>query len=168
MEPKTQRDILKWILGKATRAKRHRMELEERLARIREEIKAPIGSPGYEPLPSAMETGAGAATLILKLAEIEERIQGQKKEIEDAYVMVMDIINLIPVSETARRIFELRHLDDLSFTKAAKEIPISRQGAYKIYNKTLSRLLEFPEIKKMIDGSEVDFCAWYIRTHKLG
>lgn len=166
MKREMQEDILKWMLGQVYRAKHHKKELEDRLERIVVERESPIGSPGYDPLPRVMEPGAGAASILFKQADIEERIYEQKAEIEKSYVRVMDIIDFIPQKETARRIFELRHLDGLNFTETADAIPISRPQAYVIYNKAIDKLLEFPKIQKMIEDSEMEYCEWYVKNDK--
>lgn len=163
MKREMQEEILKWMLGQVYRAEHHKKELEDRLERIVAEREAPIGSPGYEPLPRVMEPGAGAASILFKQAEIEERIYEQKAEIEKSLVRVMDIIDFIPQKETARRIFELRHLDCLNMTQTADAIPISRPQAYVIYNEAIDKLLEFPKIQKMVRDSEIEYCDWYVR-----
>ena len=163
MKREMQEEILKWMLGQVYRAEHHKKELENRLERIVAEREAPIGSPGYDPLPRTMEPGAGAASILFKQAEIEERIYEQKAEIEKSLVRVMDIIEFIPKNETARRIFELRHLDCFNMTETADAIPISRPQAYVIYNDAIDRLLEFPKIQKMVKDSELEYCDWYVR-----
>jgi len=163
MKRQTQERILKWMLGQVYRAECHKKELWDRLERIVAERESPIGSPGYEPLPRVMAPGVGAASILFKQAEIEERIYEQKAEIEKSLVRVMDIIDFIPKSETARRIFELRHLDGLNFTETAEAIPISRSQAYAIYDNAIDKLLDFPKIQKMIKDSEPEYCDWYVR-----
>lgn len=166
MKREMQEEILKWMLGQVYRAEHHKKELENRLERIIAEREAPIGSPGYDPLPRVMEPGAGAASILFKQADIEDRIYEQKTEIEKSIVRVMDIIEFIPRRDTARRIFELRHLDCMNMTETADAIPISRQQAYVIYNEAIDKLLEFPKIQKMIADSEVDYCEWYVKRDK--
>lgn len=166
MKREMQEEILKWMLGQVYRAEHHKRELENRLERIIAEREAPIGSPGYDPLPRVMEPGAGAASILFKQADIEDRIYEQKTEIEKSIVRVMDIIEFIPRRDTARRIFELRHLDCLNMTETADAIPISRQQAYVIYNEAIDKLLQFPKIQKMIADSEVDYCEWYVKRDK--
>lgn len=164
MKREMQEEILKWMLGQVYRAEHHKKELEERLERIIAEREAPIGSPGYDPLPRVMEPGAGAASILFKQADIEDRIYEQKAEIEKSIVRVMDIIDYIPKREVARRIFELRHLDCRNMTETAHAIPISRPQAYVIYNDAIDKLLEFPKIQKMIADSEVDYCEWFVKN----
>ena len=164
MKREMQRDILIWMLGQVYRAEKRKRELTDRLMRINAERNAPIGSPGYDPLPRVAEPGAGAASILLKLAEIEERIYGQKKEIEKAYVRVMDIIDFIPQADTARRIFELRHLDCMRFAQISEAIPMSKSRCYELYNEAIDKLLEFPKICAMISECESQYLDWYVKT----
>ena len=166
MKKDMQKDVLKWLLGRVYRAERHKKELEERLERIIAERESPIGPVGYDPLPRVQEPGSGAASILYKLAGIEERIYEQKSEIEKSYVRVMDIIDFIPPGDPARRIFELRHLDCLGFNRVAESIPMSRSRCYAIYNQTIDALLQYPKIRKMIQDSEDQYIDWYARTKK--
>ena len=76
-------DVLKWMLGQIYRAEKRKKQLDERLVRIAEERDAPIGGVGYRPLPrSSSGEGNGAASIILKMSDIEERIYTQKEEVE--------------------------------------------------------------------------------------
>jgi len=166
MKRETQEEVLKWMLGRAYRAKHHKKELEDRLERINEEREAPIGSPGYEMMPRTTGPGAGAASILFKLADIEDRIIEQKGEIEKAYIQVMDIIDFIPQAELARRIFELRHLDSMNFTDIAMAIPLARSRCYEIYNDAIDRLLEYPRIRKMVNDAAIEYCQWYAKETK--
>ncbi len=162
MEREDAKDILIWMLNQVKRAEIHKKELTERLMRINAERENPIGSPGYDPMPRSSGKGDGAASILFKLADIEDRIYEQRTEIENSYVRVMDIIDFIPQAETARRIFELRHLDCLGFQDVADAIPMSRSRVYDIYNETLDKLLDFPKISKMVDENEKDYLQWYM------
>ena len=167
MDHNKQKEILKWILRRVDRAKRHRRELEERLERIRAERESPIGSPGYEPLPRVMEPGNGAASIVLKIADIEDRLYEQKDELEKAYVQVMDIIDFIPQPEPARRIFELYHLDGLRFNKVAEAIPMSRSRAYEIYDEVLDGLLGIQKVQDMVKDFEDNYINWFVKQEKV-
>ncbi len=162
MEREDARDVLKWMLNQVRRAEAHKKELTERLNRINEERKNPIGSPGYDPMPRSSGTGDGAASILFKLADIEERIYDQRTEIENSYVKVMDIIDFIPQGEIARRIFELRHLDGLNMGDTADAIPMSKSRCYDIYNETIDKLLDFPKIALQVEENEAAYLDWYI------
>ena len=162
MEREDAREILKWMLGQVRRAEQHKKELMERLERINEDRKHPIKAVGYDPMPRIAGIGDGAASILLKLADIEERIYDQRTEIEKSIVQVMDIIDFIPQSDTARRIFELRHLDCLNFQDVADAIPMSKSRTYEIYNETIDKLLDFEKISQMCKENEDAYLEWYM------
>lgn len=162
MEREDAREILKWMLGQVRRAEQHKKELMERLERINEDRKHPIKAVGYDPMPRSAGIGDGAASILLKLADIEERIYDQRTEIENSIVQVMDIIDFIPQSDTARRIFELRHLDCLNFQDVADAIPMSKSRTYEIYNETIDKLLDFEKISQMCKENEGAYLEWYM------
>ena len=162
MEREDAREILKWMLGQVRRAEQHKKELMERLERINEDRKHPIKAVGYDPMPRSAGIGDGAASILLKLADIEERIYDQRTEIENSIVQVMDIIDFIPQSDTARRIFELRHLDCLNFQDVADAIPMSKSRTYEIYNETIDKLLDFEKISQMCKENEDAYMEWYM------
>lgn len=162
MEREDAREILKWMLGQVRRAEQHKKELMERLERINEDRKHPIKAVGYDPMPRSAGIGDGAASILLKLADIEERIYDQRTEIENSIVQVMDIIDFIPQSDTARRIFELRHLDCLNFQDVADVIPMSKSRTYEIYNETIDKLLDFEKISQMCKENEDAYLEWYM------
>ncbi|MBQ7655629.1 MAG: hypothetical protein IJS41_03880 [Clostridia bacterium] len=168
MEREDQKKVLKWMLGQVYRAENHKKQLEKRLSRIKRESEAPIGSPGYEPLQRAAGgERSGAASILFKLADIEEMVCEQKAEIGRRYVRVMDIIGYIPQGEVARQIFELRHLDGLSFSDVADAIPMSRAQCYVHYNKAMDRLLGFRKIQKMVEENEEEYIAWRVNCERL-
>lgn len=162
MEREDARDILKWMLGQVKRAEYHKKELLKRLERINADRENPLKSSGYDPMPRTMSVGDGAASILFKLSEIEERIFEQRDEIDNAIVKVMDIIDFIPQGEIARRIFELRHLDGLNMGETADAIPMSKSRCYDIYNETIDKLLDFPKISLMVEENEADYLDWYI------
>lgn len=162
MEREDAREVLKWMLGKVKRAEIHKRELTERLERINEDRLNPIKAVNYDLMPRSSGTGDGALGFLLKLEDIEERIYEQRSEIENSIVQVMDIIDFIPQHETARRIFELRHLDCLNFQEVADAIPMSKSRTYEIYNETIDRLLGFERITQMCKESEAEYLEWFM------
>ena len=125
-------DILCWILGVNIRAHKRKKQLEKRLLEIKAEENMPIGGQGYDPLPRGSSIGPGAAGIILKLDEIEERILKQKASIQRAIIQVMDILEYLPEDSTERSICELRYIDRMSMEAVADEVGLSRSGCYKV------------------------------------
>lgn len=149
-EKKEQLDVLKWLLEQIFRAENHKKDLEERLLRINEERNAPIGGMGYDPLPRSSGTGNGAASILFKLADVEERIYAQKEEVEKCIVRVMDILEYLPVNSLERRICELRYLDMKPWGEISKRIPMSRSQCHRRCNEGLEKILSHSRIQKMV------------------
>lgn len=160
MEKSLQEDILKWLLGQAFRAEDHKKRLDERLERINAERNAPIGGVGYEPIIKRKDPGEGAASIVFRLADIEERIHNQKSKIEKAIVRVMTIIECIPITEVDREIFEMRHIDMMQWTDIEAAIPMSKSQCIRRYNAAIDRLLLNPWIQEMVKSNEKDYLLW--------
>lgn len=160
MDMEQQKEVLKWMLEQVKRSEDHKEELTDRLMRINAERKAPIGKPGYEPLPRTEAPGDGAASILFRLSEIEDRIYQQRAEIEKSIVRVMDIIDFIPQSEIERRIFELRYIDCMDWYEIADAIPLARSKCHEKHNAALEALLQYPKIKAMVDDAKLEYIAW--------
>lgn len=153
-EKKEQLDVLKWLLEQIFRAENQKRDLEERLLRISEERNAPIGGVGYDPMPRSSGTGNGAASILFKLADVEERIYSQKEEVEKCIVRVMDILEYLPVTSVERRICELRYIDMKPWGEIAKRIPMSRSQCHRRCNEGLEKILSHSRIQKMVQENE--------------
>ena len=150
-------DILCWILGVNIRAHKRKKQLEKRLLEIKAEENMPIGGQGYDPLPRGSSIGPGAAGIILKLDEIEERILKQKASIQRAIIQVMDILEYLPEDSTERSICELRYIDRMSMEAVADEVGLSRSGCYKVHDGGIQILLQQPRVQKIIDQYRLDY-----------
>lgn len=164
MEMDRQREILKWMLWQIKRAEARKKQLDERLMRINAQRDAPIGAINYDPLPRGANSGEGngAASILFKLSDIEERIYDQKAEIEKAIVRVMDIMDYLPVASLEREICELRHIDMKSWPDIEAEIPMSKRQCIEHYNKALEILLSFPRIQKLISDNADAYLAYIV------
>ena len=144
-------DVLKWILGQTYRAKARKNLLDRRLKMINLERESPIGGRGYDPLPHSSGTSSnGAASITMKLADIEEKIYHQKEEIDKAIVTVMDIMDYLPDGSLERDICEMRHIDLMRWQDIQEAIPMCRSQCYKRYNKAIALLLQNGRIRKIV------------------
>ena len=160
MDTRNKEKILKWILGQAYRAEKRKKQLDERLMRITKEREAPIGGARYKPLPRSSREGNGAASIILKMSDIEERIYTQKEEAEKAIVRVMDILDYLPQDSLEREICELRHIDMKPWKDIQESIPMSRSQCNKRYSKAIKMLLSKGRIERMIEENEETYMDW--------
>ncbi len=158
-----QAAVLKYLLGQIDRAESRKKQLDERLKIINERRRSPIGGKGYGVMPrNEQKKEDGAASILFRIADIEERIYEQKREIEKATVRVMDIIDYLPVNTLEREICELRHIDLKPPGEIAKEIPMSRSQVNRKYNTAIDMLLANQRIKRMVVKYEDEYLAWKV------
>lgn len=151
-------EILKWILGQNFRAIKRKRKLDKRLLMIYEERESPIGGQGYDPLPrSSGGTPSGAASITMKLAEIEDRIYHQKEAIDKAIVNTMDILDYLPPNSLERDICEMRHIDLMPWADIQADIPMSRSQCNKRYNKAINTLLQNGRIRRIVEDHRADY-----------
>ena len=151
------REILCWILGVNIRAHKRKKQLEKRLLEIKAEENMPIGGLGYDPLPRGSSIGPGAAGIIFKLDEIEERILKQKASIQRAIIQVMDILEYLPEDSIERNVCELRYIDRMPMEEVADEVGLSRSGAYKVHDGGIQILLKQSRVRKIIDAHRLEY-----------
>lgn len=166
MDHSEQRLILKWLLEQIMRAERRKRQLEERLIRISEERNSPIGSPGYQPLPRNGGGNDGAASIIFKMAEIEERIYAQREEIEKAIARVMDILECLPVTSVEREICELKYIDMKSGRQIEEQIPMSHSQVSVHYNRALDMLLKDARVREMCESNKDAYWDWAVKKEE--
>lgn len=151
-------EILKWILGQAYRSERRKARLDNRLKRLHEEIEGPPGGKGYSPLPrSPQRSTNGAAGVMAKISDIEERIYLQKADIGKAIVKTMDILDYLPKNSEEKDICEMRHIDMMPWRQIQDEIHISRSQCFKIYRSALERILQNERVQNIVDENREEF-----------
>lgn len=155
-------EILKWLLGRIYRARQKKKRLDERLAKIRAERNAPLGGVRYKPLPRTSGEDEGAAEIVLKMSEIEDKIYKQQEEIEQAIVCVMDILDELPWDSLEREICEMRHIDTKPWQEIQDGIPMSRSQCYKRYNGAVAMLLSKEKIERMIEENRESYEKWQL------
>lgn len=160
MQKDRQVKVLKHMLGQIYRADKRRRQLDDRLETVRARRQSPIGGVGYAPAPKGSKRGDGASAIIFKLAEIEDKIRAQKREIDDAVVRVMDIIDCLPVNSIEREICELRHIDLKPWGAIAASIPMSRSQVNRRYNAAIDLLLTDRRIREMVAMHEEEYLHW--------
>lgn len=153
--------VLKWVLGSLWRAEKKKRYLEQRLRRIADERDSPIGGQGYSPLPrSSGKISDGAASIIIRLSEMEERVYSQKKAIDKALNLVMSILEYLPEDSIEREIMERHHIDFMRWKDISKEIPMSRSQVNRKYNAGREKLLQYKRIQKIVRENEDAYEEW--------
>lgn len=149
-ELENDRSVLEWMLGQYVRAKRRKKQLEVRLLEINAERDSPIGGQGYDPLPRSGGNNEGAAGILMKLADIEDRIYEQKAKADKSIVNVATILNFLPEESMEREICELRHIDGHEWGEIAEGIPMSKSQCHRIHKAAMYELLEFNYVKELV------------------
>lgn len=155
-EPAKEKELLKEYLSQYYTSRIKRSQLERRLKSIREEMDAPIGGYGYSPVNygGTNKTGAGAASFVYRISEIETRIENQKNQIEKALLKVMDIMDFLEESSLERMVLELRFIDCKSWTAIGQEAHLSRSSLFNYLNKGLEKLLGFKKVGQILKDFE--------------
>lgn len=160
-ELENDRSVLEWMLGQYVRAKRRKKQLEVRLLEINAERDSPIGGQGYDPLPRSGGNNEGAAGILMKLADIEDRIYEQKAKADKSMVNVATILNFLPEESMEREICELRHIDGHEWGEIAEGIPMSKSQCHRIHKAAMCELLEFNYVKELVTENRESY-EYYI------
>ena len=160
-ELENDRSVLEWMLGQYVRAKRRKKQLEVRLLEINAERDSPIGGQGYDPLPRSGGNNEGAAGILMKLADIEDRIYEQKAKADKSMVNVATILNFLPEESMEREICELRHIDGHEWGEIAERIPMSKSQCHRIHKAAMYELLEFNYVKELVTENRESY-EYYI------
>ncbi len=151
-----KKELLKRYLGQYHAGRMKRIQLERRLKNIKKEMDAPIGGHGYSPINygSTNNMGAGAASFVYRMSEIETKIENQKSNTEKALLKVMDIMDFLEENSTERMVLELRFIDCKDWTNIEKEMHLSRSSLFNYRNKGLEKLLGFKKVCQILKDFE--------------
>lgn len=140
-------------------------QLEVRLLEINAERDSPIGGQGYDPLPRSGGNSEGAAGILMKLADIEDRIYEQKAKADKSMVSVATILNFLPEESMEREICELRHIDGHEWGEIAEGIPMSKSQCHRIHKAAMYELLEFNYVKELVTENRESY-EYYIEKKR--
>ena len=148
---KIQRMHLRWYLNQYFRAARKKEQLEARLHAFRESMGS-VGGSGYDPASGSHtnKVGDGAASEVIRIIQVEERIRDQKTEMKETMLNVMKIMDFLPAESTERMILEYRHIDRMSWRQICGATNYSRTTANDYYNRGLDKLLKYKKVLKII------------------
>lgn len=138
---KLEREAVKSYLQQYHTARQKKRILEERHRTLSAELRGPSTSPAYKATPSSRPVHPdGAGAVVLKIAEVEERIEAQQAEMARAVQNVMDLLDLLPVGSMERTVVEMRHIDCRKWEWIASEIHMSRSRVIDYYNAAMDTL----------------------------
>lgn len=146
-----QREVLKYMLERIYRADKHKKQLDKRLKQLHARRQFQEGAEVPEDEPTSVKYWQG---------DIGARILEQKKEIDRAVTLVMNIIDYLPINSVEREICELRHIDLKPWGAVSAEIPMSRSQVYKRHRNALKILLSNQRIQSMTAEYEGEYDAY--------
>lgn len=146
------KDLLKEYLNQYYTCRIKRSQLERRLKNIQEEMNTPIGGYGYSPVNygGTNKAGAGAASFVYRISEIESRIEEQKSQVEKALLNVLDIMDFLEENSTERMVLELRFIDCKSWPNIEREMHLSRRSLFSYQDKGLEKLLTYKKVCRIL------------------
>lgn len=144
-----RKELLKIYLEQYFRARKGRQILEARLRRMQRDVLMP---PGLGTWKSAEDDAGEAASVLIRMDEIEKRIQEQSDNMVQIALDIMAVFDFLSPGSLEREIAELRHLDCLSWKAIQAQECLSRTACYNWYNKALSSLLSFDKINQTLDA----------------
>lgn len=136
------REILDWMLSRYTRATRRKIELQNRLVELNREKEDPIRAIGYDPMPHGSGSGDGAAGILYKISDVEEKLLDQKREIADSLMEITKILDILPTQSEEREVCELRYLDRKSWPEISAIMHFSERQCQRKKEDGLYYLLE--------------------------
>jgi hypothetical protein len=146
-----EREAMKNYLQQYHAAKQKKQILEERRRTLSADLRGPSTSPAYKATPSAKPVYPdGAGAVVLRIAEVEDRLEEQRAEMVKAVQNVMDMIDLLPAGSTERTVVEMRHIDCKPWDRIAREIYMSRSAVFNYYNAALDMLAKHEDSGKLL------------------
>ena len=146
-----QRQLLKRFLSQYYRAKDRQAALRARLASLQAELRHPgVKVPPPDGIPGKTGVSSGAASLTLKIADIEDRIQKQIEIEAKSVIAIMDVIEFLPADTIERDILEFRHIDCKPWDKIMDCVHLSRSSCFEYYNKALDKLLTYKKVRRIL------------------
>lgn len=149
---------IKKYLGNYYKCKKKKEQLEERHRHIRIDIDSPLGGRAYKEIPSSntQHKSDGSASLLLRLSEIEDRIEKEKNRMAQRLLEIMDVLDYLPEESDERMVLELRHIDCYEWKDIVKEMNYSRTSCNTYYNKAIAKLLEYKRVRVLIEAEEMN------------
>ena len=152
----TKKELLKRYLNRYNKAKNRIKELEKLLVQLREDGAFPQ-SPGSSPTRiQSNSVGNGTAEFALRVVEIEEWINSQKRQLSTLLGEILDVLDYLPLESDERAVFELRYLGGKREVFICKARYISRSTYYTICGRGIKELLQYKRIDEILNNYEND------------
>lgn len=150
MEKEQERDALRHYLA-GYRVARVRLDrLKARHDALKEDMAASLKGTKYDSMPTSGGTSDGAASIIYRIADIEDRIKEQCKLMSVQCMRVMDMLDYLDDDSQQRLVLELRYIDGMNWYDISENLCISRSSCHRAERQALDDLLEFDRVREII------------------
>lgn len=145
------REAVKQYLQQYHVAKTKKTILENRRRALSEELRSPASARPFGMATAGKNTTQDkTVSVVIRISEVEERIEKQREEMAKAVLNVMDIIDLLPANSVERSIVEMRHIDGMTWERIADAVPMARSNVINHYNDALETLLTYKRTEKLV------------------
>ncbi len=134
---------------------RKKKTLERRQGEIRREFSA-VKVPRFDDMPKGgpVDGDGPAVALVMRLDEIDEKINEQMNRSVKLLSDIMNIIDLLPEDTPeeilSKSIIENRYIDRMGWERICSENCCSRSKTYRHWRKGLTTLLGFKKVRKIL------------------
>lgn len=154
-----ERDALRHYLAGYRVARVRLNHLKARHEALEEDMKTPLKGAKYDSMPSSGGASEGAASIIYRIADIEDRIKVQCNLMSVQCVRAMDILDFLDEDSPQRLVLELRYIDGMNWYDISESVCISRSSCHRTERQALDALLKFDRVREIIglnSGGEGD------------
>lgn len=126
-------------------------KLKQRHDMLVNDLNAPLQGTKYSSMPTCHSApSGGAASIIYRVAEIEEMISKQHDKMADTCIKIMSILEMLPDESDERLVLELKYIDRMSMKDIEESIFKSLSSCYRIENSGIDKLLEYDRVRELI------------------
>lgn len=151
-----RRELLKLYLNRYNKTKNRIKELDKTYHTILSDAEVPYQSSYSKDtkVRSSSSGNNGMLNILVRLEEIKERIETQKKLLVELAVKIFDVLDFLPVESEWRSLLEMKYIQKQSDKAIYRSLYISKSQFYKLLNQALDELLRYSKVNKILDDFE--------------
>ena len=149
-ENEQEREVLRHYIAGYRVARLRLDRLKARHDALKEDMAAPLKGTKYDSMPTSGGVSDGAASIIYRIADIEDRIKEQCKLMSVQCMRVMDMLEYLDDDSQQRLVLELRYIDGMNWYDISENLCISRSSCHRAERQALDALLGFDRVREII------------------
>lgn len=152
LETMSNKELLKLYLNRYNNAKNRIKELEI----IQEQLENDAEFSSRVDNTSSLRVqnnslSESTAVFAIRITEIEDRIRMQKQHLSKVVIEILDIFDYLAPESEERSILELKYIRNKTVDDICEARYVSRGKYYMIYDRALSKLLEFKRVDVILE-----------------